>query len=268
MRALLLASTLCLAPIVATAQSETIQPAKAEKTTEVRTLPLKSGASLTVKNVNGAVTVEAWDREEVEFRGEFKPSSRDEHVAVQIERTSRGLEIVGKHPKKQDGWSSYRGPECRMELKVPRKVLADISTVNGAVSLKGTQGESTLESVNGAVTASSHAEGLKASTVNGAIRVAGLQGALKLKTVNGAIEAKELDLQGRGVEASTVNGSVTLQAAGLKGRLTASTLNGNLSLKAKGAEQVEVSKRKVTALFPGGDQPIALSTVNGSITIE
>ena len=94
MRPLLAALVICLAPIVALAQTETIQPAKAERTTETRTLPLKSGSTLSVQNVNGAVTVEAWDREEIEFRGEFKPSSRDEHVKVVLDRTAKGLEIV------------------------------------------------------------------------------------------------------------------------------------------------------------------------------
>jgi DUF4097 and DUF4098 domain-containing protein YvlB len=267
MRPLLAAVVFCLAPIVALAQTETIQPTKAEKTIETRTLALKSGSTLKVKNVNGAVTVEGWDREEVEFRGEFKPSSRDEHVKVEIERSANGLEIVGRMPKNAEG-SSYRGPECRMELKVPRQLLATVSTVNGAVSLKGTRGEASVESVNGAVTISSHSEGLKASTVNGAIHVDSVQGGLKLKTVNGAIEARGLDTQGKGIQASTVNGQVHLQTAGLKGRLEASTVNGNLSLKAKGAEQVEVGKRRLSAVFQGGGEAITLSTVNGSITVE
>jgi hypothetical protein len=267
MRPLLAALVLCLAPIVASAQTDTIQPAKAEKTTETRLLALKSGSTLSVKNVNGAVTVEAWDREEIEFRGEFKPSSRDEHVTVVIDRTAKGLGIVAKMPKNQDG-GSHRGAECRMELKVPRHVLASISTVNGAVSLRGTKGEASIESVNGAVSASSHNEGLKAKTVNGAIHVESVKGTLQLKTVNGAIEARGIDAQGNGIEASTVNGQVHLAAAGLKGKLEASTLNGNLSLKAKGAEQVEVTKRRMSAVFQGGTQAISLSTVNGNIIVE
>ncbi len=238
------AFVLCLAPALAFAQSEVIQPAKPEKTTETRILALKPGSSLKVQNVNGAVSVEAWDREEVEFRGEFKPSSRDEHVKVVIDRTGKGLEIRGEVPKNP---GASRGPECRMELKVPRRVLAAISTVNGAVSLKGTLGEASIESVNGAVSATAHGEGLHAKTVNGAIQVESVQGGLRLKTVNGGVH---------------------LQAAGLKGRLEASTLNGSLSLKAKGAEQVEVGKRRMTAVFPGGSQAIAISTVNGNIIVD
>jgi DUF4097 and DUF4098 domain-containing protein YvlB len=55
---------------------------------------------------------------------------------------------------------------------------------------------------------------------------------------------------------------------GLKGRLRANTVNGGISFNAKGAEQVEVKKHKVTALFPGSEQGIEISTVNGGIALE
>ena len=42
------------------AQSQVIQPAKAERTTETRTLPLASGSTLKVKNVNGFVRVKLY----------------------------------------------------------------------------------------------------------------------------------------------------------------------------------------------------------------
>jgi hypothetical protein len=41
-----------------------------------------------------------------------------------------------------------------------------------------------------------------------------------------------------------------------------------VSFKAQGAEQVEVKRGKVTATFPGSDQSLSISTVNGSITLE
>jgi hypothetical protein len=76
------------------AQSQVIQPAKAEPTTETRTLPLAAGSSLKVKNVNGFIRVEAWDREEVQFTGEFKPSSKDEQVKVVFEVGKGSLETA------------------------------------------------------------------------------------------------------------------------------------------------------------------------------
>ena len=116
--------------------------------------------------------------------------------------------------------------------------------------------------------ASNLIEGLKAETVNGTITLDGVKGSLSLQTVNGAIKGSGLDGQGRGIKAETVNGSIHLQTAGLKGHLKATTVNGGISFDAKGAEQVEVKKHRVTATFPGSDQGINLDTVNGAITLE
>ena len=264
----LAAIVLSALPFAHAGDTQVIQPAKAETVVETRTLPLASGSKLKVKNVNGWIRVEAWDREEVQFRGEFKPSSRDEQVKVVLESAPGSLEIKGEYPKHTESWGSYRGPECRMDLKVPRKVFARLESVNGEVALDGTIGEAACSTVNGKVHARNLEEGLKAETVNGSISLEQVRGALNLSTVNGSISGTGLDGKAKGIAASTVNGSVKLQMAGIKGRLKATTVNGHLSFNAKGAEQVEVSKRRVEATFPGGDQTISLSTVNGSITVE
>lgn len=260
-----LAALILAAPLAA--QSQVVQPARAEKATETRTLPLASGSTLKVKNVNGFIRVEAWDREEVQFTGEFKPSSRDEQVKVVIEPGKGGLEIRGEYPK-HTGWTPYRGPECRMTLKVPRRVAPTLESVNGEVALSGTRGAAELTTVNGGIRAEDLEDSLRATTVNGAITLDRVRGGLALQTVNGAITGTGLDGRGQGVKAETVNGGIKLQIGGLKGHLQATTLNGGISFKAKGAEQVEVGRRRVTATFPGGDQEIRLSTVNGGISLD
>jgi hypothetical protein len=260
-----MAAVLLWAPVAA--QTQVVQPAKAEKTTETRTVPLAAGSALRVKNVNGFIHVEAWDRAEVQFTGEFKPSSRDEQVKVVIESGKDGLEIRGEYPK-HEGWGSYRGPQCQMTLKVPRQVAPTLESVNGEVALSGTRGAASLTTVNGGIRATDLGDALKATTVNGGITLTQVRGGLTLQTVNGAIKGSGLDGQGKILKASTVNGSIHLQTAGLKGRLKANTLNGGITFNAKGAEQVEVRKRSVTAVFPGGGEGAELDTVNGGITLD
>lgn len=245
-----------------------LQPSKADQVTEVRTVPLASGSALRVKNVNGYIHVVAWDKDEVEFTGAFKPSSKDEHVKVVIESTSKGLEIRGEYPKAKSRWGFYRGPECRMDLKVPRKVMPTLETVNGDIELAGTLGEAQATSVNGAIVAKNLEEAFKAQTVNGGITLEHVKGGLHLNTVNGAIRGRGLDGRGKGLDASTVNGGITLQITGLKGHFRATTVNGGLSFQAQGAEQVEVQKNRMSAFFPGSDQDLSFSTVNGGITVD
>jgi hypothetical protein len=146
----LAALVLVLGPL--SAQTQILQPTKAEKVTETRTLPLASGSKLKVTNVNGFIRVEAWDREEVQFTGEFKPSSKDEQVKVILEPGDHKLEIRGEYPKRK-GWNFgfYRGPECQMTLKVPHKVMPTLESVNGEITLSGTSGAAAIETVNGAI---------------------------------------------------------------------------------------------------------------------
>ena len=93
-------------------------------------------------------------------------------------------------------------------------------------------------------------------------------GMREMLMITGAIKGAGLDGQGQGIKAETVNGGIKLQLGGLKGRLRATTVNGGITFSAKGAEAVEVKKHRVTAHFPGSDQSIEISTVNGGITLE
>jgi hypothetical protein len=263
--ALALAAIVFWVPL--SAQTQVIQPAQAEKTLETRTVPLASGSFLKVHNLNGHIRVEAWDRAEVQFTGEFKPSSEGEQVKVVLEPAPGGLEIRGEYPK-HDGGGLYRGPQCQMTLKVPREVRPTLDTINGRITLDGTRGAAVATTVNGAIEGQSLQEGLKARTVNGAIHLERVTGAVDLQTVNGAITASGLDGKSGGIKAETVNGAIRLQLGGLKGRLKASAVNGEISFNSKQAEQIEVKKHRVTAVFPGSDQAIEIETVNGAITLD
>lgn len=220
-----------------------LQPAAGAKATETRTLALASGSRLQVKNVNGRIRVTGWDREEVQFTGEFTPGSDGTQVKVLLEAGSNELVIRGEYPKGERS----KGPACDMELKVPRRVAATLGNVNGAVELSEVQGTEAC------------------STVNGRIRVTQVTGAVTLKSVNGDVDG--IGLAGP-VQGKTVNGAITLSGAALKGRLKASTLNGTLTCAAAGATEVQAGKRKLEATLQGGSDLIELKTLNGAITVN
>ncbi|MCE1228567.1 MAG: DUF4097 family beta strand repeat-containing protein [Firmicutes bacterium] len=249
------------------AQSFSVQPSKAETVTETRTVPLAQGSTLKVENVNGFIRVEAWDRAEVQFTGEFKASSKGEQVEVVFTPSSKGLQILGKYPKSSQG-SSYRGPECRMTLKVPRQVKPQLESVNGEIILSGTLGDAKLETVNGEIEVRQMEGAVKAETVNGRIQVKAVKGRVALQTVNGGVEVRGLDTRNQGLSIQTVNGNVSLERGELKGKFNATTVNGGIAFNAKGADQVDIKRHRATAVFLGSDQALSLSTVNGSITIE
>ncbi len=264
----LAALILTLATTMLGAQTFILQPTQAAALTESHTVALANGANLTVKNTNGRIKVETWDRAEVAFTGQFKPSSQDEQVKVVFESGPKGLEIRGEYPKQHSGGGNYRGAVCEMDLKVPRNVLARIDTVNGRITLTGLGAKADCRTVNGAIEAQDLNQGLDAETVNGAISLDQVRGAIKASTTNGAISGKGLDAMGQGVELSTVNGALNVTMAKLEGSLTATTVNGQVSVNTKGANLVNASKHRVEATFPGSAQALHLSTVNGALVVK
>lgn len=244
-----------------------IQPAQAEKTTETRSLPLPGGSALKVSNINGDITVQGWDKDEVSFTGEFKPSSKGEQVKVSLDRTAKGLEIRCEYPKHMGG-RAYRGPEVRLDLKVPRRILANLEAVNGDIALRDVQGLAKLRTVNGSILARSLPEGLEAESVNGNLDLEGIHRRLEVQTVNGAIQAKGLEALSGGLQAKTVNGRVELALTGLKGQLSASSMNGGITFKAQGATEVEIKRNSVTAKLGEGGPELRVKSLNGGITLN
>ena len=278
---------LLLAVVPLAAQALTVQPSGAAPATESRTVPLASGSILRVHNVNGLVKVEAWDRAEVQFTGEFKPSSDGEQVKVVLEPVSGGLEVRGVYPK-HHGWGAYRGAQCQMTLKVPRQVRPTLETVNGGIELTGTEGRASLTTVNGGVQAKSLPEALEVSTVNGAISLEGVTGPVVLNTVNGGIRLTEVagdvhaettnggvsatlsgtTWQGAGLDLRTTNGGVTLEIPrGYNARLETGTTNGGFSTDFPITIQGSLGRRITTTLGKGGPM-IRATTVNGGVRIR
>jgi len=257
-----------LAATVLGAQTFVLQPTQAATVTESHSVALANGSNLTIKNTNGRIKVDTWDRPEVAFTGQFKPSSKDEQVKVVFESSAKGLEIRGEYPKHQSGWDGYRGAVCEMELKVPRNVLARIDTVNGRITLTGLEAKADCQTVNGAIEAQDLNHGLTAETVNGGISLDNVRGAIKASTTNGGISGKGLDGMGQGIELSTVNGGLNVTMAKLEGSFRATTVNGRVSVNTKGADQVTTTKQQVEATFPGSKQTIRMSTVNGSLVVK
>lgn len=259
---------LAVAATVLGAQTFVLQPSRTSPVTESHTVALANGSSLTIKNTNGRINVDTWDRAEVVFTGQFKPSSKDEQVKVVFESSPKGLEIRGEYPKHQTRTENYRSAVCEMELKVPRNVSAHVDTVNGRITLSGLRAKADCRTVNGAIEAEGLDHGLSAETVNGAIALNQVRGPIKATTTNGAISGKGLDGMGQGVELATVNGALTVTMAKLEGSFHADTVNGQISVNTKGAEQVSATKHQVDATFPGSKQIIRMSTVNGALVVK
>lgn len=236
------------------------------KETIDRTFDVRPGATVTLTNVNGRVTVKAWDQPRVKVVAVKEVQTSREQLqdamkALRIEFQPRngGLSIVTHYPRERGGFSSIFDwigadrvkAEVEYDVMVPRTMNVDVSNTNGSIRLSDVTGKHDLDTTNGRIEVTRCAGSLDASTTNGSIS-AELQRVtrgepLRLSTTNGRIElAVPADLA-VDVDAGTTNGAIRTDLP------VATTSVGNNSLR---------------GTINGGGTPLRMRTTNGAISIR
>lgn len=234
-----------------------------EKTLE-KTYPLAAGGTVTVENVNGAVTVDSWDRAEVRVRAIKKARSGSEETAaeaierlrVEVDATDDAVRIHTRHARSEGGFFSWiRGRSANASvsyhLTVPRGIRLEAETVNGAVTLEGVDGDVT------------------ASTTNGSIKVQDARGRLGASTTNGSIRVAMIEVPADAdLDFSTTNGSVTVTLPpGVGTDLRLRTTNGGINVEPDLATVTSRSRKRLDASMNGGGGLLRVRTTNGGIRI-
>jgi hypothetical protein len=213
-------------------QSTVIQPREGGRRVETRTLSLPAGARLEVNSQVGRITVEGWDRSDVELRAEFRSNRHGDQVKLTIDPRSDALVIRTEKPS-EHGWWIFRGnAECRLELRVPRQVVARLTTEVGS------------------------------------IRVQGVRGPLDLRTEVGSIEARGLEGLEKGLRAETEVGSIRISLGGVRGKLRADTEVGSIQVRTPGISIDRQRRGHLEATLGQGGQAIVLATEVGSIHVD
>lgn len=222
-----------------------------------RTAAFSPTGTVSLKNVNGNVTIEAWDRDEILIEGEKSARTTEELQAIEltIDLSDTRADIKVHLPKRPNGWfgnNSLRGA-VSFTLKVPAGItLDDINTVNASIQIVGVRGSIDAQTVNGRIRATNLAGDASLQTVNGQVNASFATIAprqqLKLKTVNGPVHVALPANAGLAVSGSVVNGHIhcdfPLQLTGKIGRkningtigdarasLHASSVNGSIRLE-------------------------------------
>jgi len=240
--------------------------------------PLAAGGTLDLSNVNGSITIETWNRAEVEVRADkiVKSPSEDEanktldQLKVIVDAKPSRVRVEARFPHSHNGlfsWLSGRGAEAKVEFKVriPREADLRIDNVNGGITLQGGKGDLRLTTVNGGVHATDTDGTLKLESTNGSLEAHGTRGTLEASTVNGRIEADLVDLGGKTSLEST-NGGITLRLpASARANLSASTTNGgvNCDFDVAGTKK----RNRIEGTLNGGGPEVEIDTVNGSVSI-
>ena len=225
--------------------------ARADVTEEFqRTLPLTADGSLSVSNVNGAIDITSWDRNEVEIRATKRADDREElaEIQIEIEAEEGSISVETELPEGRN-----RGGSVEYHIQAPQGASIHTEAVNGRVRIAGSRG------------------GVHAETVNGAIELEEVAGALHVETVNGSANVVYAETPAEGEHSfESVNGAIRVAfPSSVAGEFEAETVNGSIETdfplqvtKARFGPSSSLQGRVGT----GGGQ-FRFETVNGSIRI-
>jgi hypothetical protein len=149
-------------------------------------------------NINGAVHISSWDRNEVKVDAVKYADTKErlEEAKIEIDSDKDHLSIRTRYPEHDHTWNrgSHDNPaSVEYTLTVPRGAqLDEIKLINGPLDLSGIHGE------------------VHASCINGRLEAHELSGRVDLSTINGRLEADFERLDNQSVALNSVNGSVHL----------------------------------------------------------
>lgn len=250
--------------VTTTSNSKTQTAAEVVRTDETerfeQTYPLTANGRVSVSNVNGSITVNAWDRNEVKLVAVKTADSKERLADVQIKIDAKAdsltVETDYDNWKMRNNGDRWRSGKLQVdyELTVPR----------GAVLNE-------IETVNGSVTVAEFSNYTKISAVNGNVKATNLRGTANLSTVNGEVMADFDRLEtGSKISLETVNGRVNLSIpSDSSATLRADSVNGAISnefgLPVRKGQYVG---RDLYGRIGSGEVQVKLSSVNGPLSIS
>ena len=182
-----------------------------------QTYALTPDGRVELDNVNGAVHVSTWDRNEVKVdavkSADVKERLDDARIEIDSDKTSLSIRTKYRDHDLTFNWGSHNNPaSVEYTLTVPRTVrLDEIKLINGSLDITGVTGE------------------VHASCINGRLEAHNLAGRAELSTINGHLDARFDQLAGSSIELNSVNGSVALTIpSDSKAEIEASTVSGGI----------------------------------------
>lgn len=227
---------------------------RAEHVCEVRELTTDAWKDITVDGgINGGISVEGWNKDQIRIRAKVKAWDRDEDDAeATLEKIEIELDnhtIRAKGPKMR---GDRRGWAVSFELMVPKKSNLDLETLNGGIAIEDVEGE------------------IRAEAVNGGLKLSQLAGDVDVHTTNGgvSVELHGKRWKGRGLDASTTNGGVKVWIPeDYNADLETGTVNGSVDFDFPITVQGKISKR-IRATLGDGGPPIRITTTNGGVRLK
>ncbi len=225
---------------------------------------VRSGTVVSVKNPNGSVTITGWDEDIVEISA-VKESQQGQDALDEVDINidiADELLIETMHP------SDNFIVSVSYDIKVPVDLLIGIiECTNGDITLENVNGNPDLSTSNGTISAVNVNGIVSAVSSNGDITATGVRSMDTVITSNGNITAELPAIYGN-LEIKTSNGSIVLLLSpALAVDLDAKTSNGSISISNLNIDAAEFDQTAMLGSMNGGGYRVEISTSNGSIEL-
>jgi DUF4097 and DUF4098 domain-containing protein YvlB len=216
------------------------------------TVAVRPDTRLEMHLLGGDIVVHTWNRAAVRIEADL--SERDQLV---VDYGGAVLQV---------GASSRRGGPHPVDftLTVPAAMDLSLSGTYSDITVDGTTGRVSLETVQGDVTLHGGGSVVTVHSVTGDVRVSGVRAQLEAHSTNGTVEAE--DVTGS-VNAETVNGDIKLRGIH-SDDVNATTVNGDIeyrgTIRDNGRYRLSNHNGDVTVAVPAGaNASVTVSTFNG-----
>jgi hypothetical protein len=229
----------------------------------VRSYTLAKGGRFEIANENGEIQVKGTTGTEVRVTAHRQVSAGSDAEAAERLKSIKMREdvtadrvFIEAQSGSQEGFGFRRGLGIRWEVEVPAGLTLGVKTMNGTVRLDGVDGRITAATTNGNVSGNAISGSVQGSSVNGsvAMNLDAVTGDVQLRTVNGAIRLEMPPTADVDLDATTVNGGVSVDD-----RLGLADVSGNRS---SFGPTTSIRGR----LNKGGSR-VTLQTTNGGVRV-
>jgi DUF4097 and DUF4098 domain-containing protein YvlB len=219
-----------------------------------QSLPTGATPSVDISNVQGRVSVSAWDQPVVKVTGTI------ENDKTEFEFSGDAGRVVIK--VRPESSKTDRHDDALLDIKVPAGASLDVNTVSADIQVEGVRGAQQLESVSGDVTATAFDEEVEVQTISGDAAVNGSGGKARVETESVSGDVKVRGVSGE-LQAKSVSGDLELEL-GTMTRLQMETVSGNVR-----ADAILASDGRVEAESVSGNVRIRFGKpVNGEFDLE
>ncbi|HVF67278.1 MAG TPA: DUF4097 family beta strand repeat-containing protein [Pyrinomonadaceae bacterium] len=185
---------------------------------ETKSYQVSGSPRVRVETFDGAVTVHAWDKNEVSYTAIKRAWDEKEMKGVTVEAQGSGSEVTLRAKFDKSFAHSYHEHDGRVtsyssnadvefDVYVPRNAVLFVSSGDGRLRVEGVNGELDLHTGDGTIDVTGSRGRLKAETGDGRIRVDDFEGDADARTGDGRIS---LDGNFRSLSARTGDGTISL----------------------------------------------------------